>query len=64
MVAAYKRAAECMVPDGIQVIMFTHQSGSIWADMAKLLGCRKFDALYPRPASHPMCSIFEFQLAA
>lgn len=37
MVAAYKRMTECMVDNGIQVIMFTHQSGSIWADMANIV---------------------------
>lgn len=37
MVAAYKRMAECMPVNGIQVIMFTHQSGSIWADMANIV---------------------------
>ena len=37
MVAAYKRASECMSNDGIQIIMFTHQSGSIWADMANIV---------------------------
>jgi putative DNA methylase len=37
MVAAYKRMAEKMPDNGIQVIMFTHQSGSIWADMANIV---------------------------
>ena len=37
MVAAYKRMAECMPENGIQVIMFTHQSGNIWADMANIV---------------------------
>jgi len=37
MVAAYRRLAECMPEDGIQVIMFTHQSGSLWADMANIV---------------------------
>jgi putative DNA methylase len=37
MVAAYKRMSECMPDNGIQVIMFTHQSGSIWADMANIV---------------------------
>jgi len=37
MVAAYKRMAECMPDNGIQVIMFTHQSGSIWADMSNIV---------------------------
>jgi putative DNA methylase len=37
MVASYKRMTECMPESGIQVIMFTHQSGSIWADMANIV---------------------------
>jgi putative DNA methylase len=37
MVAAYKRMTECMSDNGIQVIMFTHQSGGIWADMANIV---------------------------
>lgn len=37
MVAAYKRMTECMSDNGIQVVMFTHQSGSIWADMANIV---------------------------
>ena len=37
MVAAYKRMTEHMPKNGIQVIMFTHQSGSIWADMANIV---------------------------
>jgi putative DNA methylase len=37
MVAAYKRMTECMPDNGMQVIMFTHQSGSIWADMANIV---------------------------
>jgi putative DNA methylase len=37
MVAAYRRMAECMPDNGIQVVMFTHQSGSIWADMANIV---------------------------
>jgi putative DNA methylase len=37
MVAAYRRMAECMPEDGIQVVMFTHQSGAIWADMANIV---------------------------
>jgi len=37
MVAAYKRMSECMPDNGIQVIMFTHQSESIWADMANIV---------------------------
>lgn len=37
MVTAYRRLTECMPDNGIQVIMFTHQSGSIWADMANIV---------------------------
>jgi putative DNA methylase len=37
MVAAYKRMTQCMPDNGMQVIMFTHQSGSIWADMANIV---------------------------
>jgi putative DNA methylase len=37
MVVAYKRMSECLPDNGIQVIMFTHQSGSIWADMANIV---------------------------
>ncbi len=37
MVAAYKRMTENMPDNGIQVIMFTHQSGAIWADMANIV---------------------------
>jgi putative DNA methylase len=37
MVAAYKRMTECMPDNGIQIIMFTHQSGTIWADMANIV---------------------------
>jgi putative DNA methylase len=37
MVDAYKRMTECMPENGIQIIMFTHQSGSIWADMANIV---------------------------
>ncbi|MEJ5301141.1 MAG: anti-phage-associated DUF1156 domain-containing protein [Thermodesulforhabdaceae bacterium] len=37
MVAAYKRMTECMPENGLQIIMFTHQSGAIWADMANIV---------------------------
>jgi putative DNA methylase len=37
MVAAYRHMTECMPDNGIQVVMFTHQSGSIWADMANIV---------------------------
>jgi hypothetical protein len=31
------RMTECIPDNGFQVIMFTHQSGSIWADMANIV---------------------------
>lgn len=37
MVAAYRNMTECLPVNGIQVIMFTHQSGTIWADMANIV---------------------------
>jgi putative DNA methylase len=37
MVGAYRRMTELMPNNGLQVIMFTHQSGSIWADMANIV---------------------------
>jgi putative DNA methylase len=37
MMAAYKRMTECMPDNGMQIIMFTHQSESIWADMANIV---------------------------
>jgi putative DNA methylase len=37
MVAAYRRMTECMPEGGLQIIMFTHQSGAIWADMANIV---------------------------
>lgn len=37
MVAAYKRMASCMPDNGIQILMFTHQDGNIWADMANIV---------------------------
>ena len=37
MVSAYGQMTECMPENGIQVIMFTHQSGAIWADMANIV---------------------------
>lgn len=36
MVAAYKAMADHMPVNGIQIVMFTHQSGSVWADMAQI----------------------------
>jgi putative DNA methylase len=37
MVAAYRRMTEMMPDNGIQVLMFAHQSGAIWADMANII---------------------------
>ena len=37
MVAAYKQMTACMPDNGMQVIMFTHQGGPIWADMANIV---------------------------
>lgn len=37
MVKAYKRMAECMPDNGLQIIMFTHQDGNIWADMSNIV---------------------------
>jgi putative DNA methylase len=37
MVAAYKRMADCMPDNGLQILMFTHQDGNIWADMANIV---------------------------
>lgn len=37
MIAAYSRTAEFMPDNGIQVLMFTHQSGSIWSDMTNII---------------------------
>lgn len=37
MVAAYRTMTEKMPDNGIQVLMFTHQSGNIWADMANII---------------------------
>ncbi|MDQ0722523.1 putative DNA methylase [Paenibacillus sp. W4I10] len=37
MVAAYSKMTQMMPNNGIQVLMFTHQSGAIWADMANII---------------------------
>ena len=37
MIAAYRRTASLMPDNGIQILMFTHQSGAIWADMANII---------------------------
>lgn len=36
MVTAYKNMAAHMPDNGLQIVMFTHQSGSVWADMAQI----------------------------
>lgn len=37
MVAGYSHLCHHMADDGLQIIMFTHQSGEIWADMANIV---------------------------
>ncbi|MBP3040011.1 DUF1156 domain-containing protein [Bacillaceae bacterium Marseille-Q3522] len=37
MVAAYRKMTQKMPDNGIQILMFTHQSGAIWADMANII---------------------------
>lgn len=37
MVSSYRKMAQAMPDNGIQVVMFTHQSGTIWADMANIV---------------------------
>lgn len=37
MVAAYRKMAQKMPNNGLQILMFTHQSGTIWADMANII---------------------------
>lgn len=37
MVAAYRKMAQKMPDNGLQVLMFTHQSGTIWADMTNII---------------------------
>lgn len=37
MVASYRKMAQKMPDNGIQVLMFTHQSGAIWAEMANII---------------------------
>lgn len=37
MVASFRKMAQKMPDNGIQVLMFTHQSGTIWADMANII---------------------------
>lgn len=37
MVASYRKLTQKMPDNGIQVLMFTHKSGAIWADMANII---------------------------
>ncbi|HUY35178.1 MAG TPA: anti-phage-associated DUF1156 domain-containing protein [Pirellulales bacterium] len=37
MVEAYRRLAENMPANGMQVVMFTHQDASVWADLTMIL---------------------------
>jgi len=37
MIACYRRFTELMPDNGLQVIMFTHQSAKIWADLAGIV---------------------------
>jgi len=37
MVACYRRLAECMPDNGLQVVMFTHQDAAVWADLTMIL---------------------------
>jgi len=37
MIDAYENLARLMPDNGLQVIMFTHQSASLWADMARVV---------------------------
>jgi len=37
MVKSYQAMTNFMPDNGIQIVMFTHQSGSIWADMANIV---------------------------
>lgn len=36
MVLAYKSLADNMADNGLQIVMFTHQSGAVWADLAQI----------------------------
>lgn len=37
MIASYKKMAERMPDNGIQIVMFTHQDAGIWADMTSIV---------------------------
>lgn len=36
MVSAYKAMTDHMPDNGLQIVMFTHQSGKVWSDMAQI----------------------------
>ena len=36
MVSAYKAMADHMPDNGLRIVMFTHQSGKVWSDMAQI----------------------------
>ncbi len=36
MVEAYRAMANHMPDNGIQIVMFTHQDGKVWSDMAQI----------------------------
>lgn len=37
MIAAYRKMTQLMPDNGLQILMFTHQSGAIWGDMANII---------------------------
>jgi putative DNA methylase len=37
MVAAYKAMTDHMPDNGLQIVMFTHQDGGVWADMTNIV---------------------------
>ena len=40
MVEAYRAMTKHMPDNGLQIVMFTHQDASVWADMARSSGAR------------------------
>lgn len=36
MTQAYRAMTDDMPDNGLQVVMFTHQSGSVWADLVQI----------------------------
>ena len=37
MVECYRRLAQCMPDNGLQLVMFTHQDAAVWADLSLIL---------------------------